>query len=207
MADFIDRAGSPGDRAGNQATVPCFQSSRATKGIEMSEFQKPDLLEVIEREGVLLKRRGRDSWGLCTLHEEKTPSFKVNSERQTFHCFGCGAHGDVIDFVRKLHGLSFSDALCYLGIRTGTYRPDPVKQRKRELLKTFRDWEIRTRRELTDEYRIIVQALVHCQTMDDVCKLAPMIDELPVIECKLDVLFYGSDRNKYELKNGRLPIS
>ena len=63
---------------------------------------------------VRLSRRGREYTGLCPFHSEKTPSFTVSEEKGFFYCFGCGAHGDVINFVMQADGLSFSDAVKYL---------------------------------------------------------------------------------------------
>ena len=51
---------------------------------------------------------------LCPLHNEKTPSFTIYRKSNTFHCFGCGAHGDAIELVQKLNNLSFVDAVKYL---------------------------------------------------------------------------------------------
>ena len=48
---------------------------------------------------VKLVRRGREATGLCPFHNEKTPSFTVNDEKGFYHCFGCGAHGDIISFI------------------------------------------------------------------------------------------------------------
>lgn len=60
---------------------------------------------------VRLQRRGREHLGLCPFHNEKTPSFTVNDDKAFFHCFGCGAHGDVIGFVMRTEGLSFPEAV------------------------------------------------------------------------------------------------
>lgn len=57
-----------------------------------------------------LKRKAGKLWGRCPFHEDKTPSFLVNADN-TYHCFSCGAHGDVIDLVMKLEGLSLADAV------------------------------------------------------------------------------------------------
>jgi DNA primase len=59
---------------------------------------------------VILKRSGNELAGLCPFHQEKGPSFYVYANGQRFHCFGCGAGGDVIDFVRALHGVSLPEA-------------------------------------------------------------------------------------------------
>ncbi|HXV24818.1 MAG TPA: DNA primase [Alphaproteobacteria bacterium] len=60
---------------------------------------------------VRLQRRGREHLGLCPFHNEKTPSFTVNDDKAFFHCFGCGAHGDVISFVMRTEGLGFPEAV------------------------------------------------------------------------------------------------
>jgi len=100
----------------------------------MQTMTKPDLIQFLQREGVELKPKGRVLWGKCVLHEDNTPSFKVDPERQTFHCFGCGAGGDVISFVQARRKVSFAEALGILGIRNGrTTRPDPDELKKREL--------------------------------------------------------------------------
>lgn len=60
---------------------------------------------------VKLTRRGREHQGLCPFHQEKTPSFSVVEEKGFYHCFGCGAHGNAIDFIMAVEGLPFADAL------------------------------------------------------------------------------------------------
>lgn len=68
---------------------------------------------------VKLNRKGREHWGCCPFHAERTPSFKANDQRQRFHCFGCGADGDVFKFISKLTGLSFAEAVDELAARAG----------------------------------------------------------------------------------------
>ncbi len=68
------------------------------------------LVSVIGRR-VKLTRKGRDHSGLCPFHNEKTPSFTVNEDKGFYHCFGCGAHGDVITFEMQTHHLSFPEAV------------------------------------------------------------------------------------------------
>ena len=68
------------------------------------------LADIIARR-VKLTRRGREHVGLCPFHKEKTPSFTVNEEKGFYHCFGCGEHGSVIDFVMKTEGLTFPEAV------------------------------------------------------------------------------------------------
>ena len=73
---------------------------------------------------VRVKRRGRNSVGLCPFHGEKTPSFTVYSETSSFYCFGCGAGGDVITFIKKIENLSYIDAVRFLADRAGLKMPD-----------------------------------------------------------------------------------
>jgi len=70
-------------------------------------------------ERVTLKKAGRNFKGLCPFHREKTPSFMVSSERQSFHCFGCGKGGSVIDFVMEYEHVDFLEALEELARRAG----------------------------------------------------------------------------------------
>ena len=77
-----------------------------------------DLVQIVG-EHVRLRKSGSNFIGLCPFHSEKTPSFHVHAERQFFYCFGCHAKGDVIHFVEKIEGLTFADALRWLGERYG----------------------------------------------------------------------------------------
>ncbi len=75
--------------------------------------QRADIVDVISTQ-VQLKKAGRTFKGLCPFHDEKTPSFIVNPDRQTYHCFGCGEGGNVISFVMKTENLDFPDAVKVL---------------------------------------------------------------------------------------------
>ena len=77
-----------------------------------------DITDIIG-ERVKLKRSGRGYIGLCPFHDEKTPSFHVYTDTQTYYCFGCQAAGDIFTFVMKSEGLSFSEALGLLADRAG----------------------------------------------------------------------------------------
>lgn len=73
---------------------------------------------------VRLQKRGRDHLGLCPFHNEKTPSFTVSEEKGFFHCFGCGAHGDVVGFAMRSEGLSFPEAVERLARDAGMTVPE-----------------------------------------------------------------------------------
>ncbi|WP_343225901.1 CHC2 zinc finger domain-containing protein [Luteolibacter marinus] len=66
-----------------------------------------------------VKRAGPSFKALCPFHNEKTPSFSINPQRQFFHCFGCGKSGDAITFVREYENLTFTDAVKKLASRAG----------------------------------------------------------------------------------------
>jgi len=167
---------------------------------------KPDIVPIIESEGIELRQRGRDFWALCPFHEDRTPSFKVSPERKSFHCFGCGEHGDGIDFVMKRRGISFVEALRALGLRRGRPSPpDPSVIRQRELKKAFDAWRRSYRIELSDES-------IHIHSLRQAAKdrqtplpeglvfiLAGELAKLPVIEHRLDVLFDGDEEAVFGL--------
>lgn len=79
---------------------------------------RSDIVDIIS-DYVELKRAGQNYKGLCPFHAEKTPSFMVNPDKQRFHCFGCGAGGDIISFVVKYENLSFQDSLKLLAKKAG----------------------------------------------------------------------------------------
>jgi DNA primase len=79
---------------------------------------KVDVVDFIS-DYVQLKKSGQNWKGLCPFHSEKTPSFMVNPAKQIFHCFGCGAGGDVISFVSKYENLSFGESLRLLAKKAG----------------------------------------------------------------------------------------
>lgn len=78
--------------------------------------QAVDIVEVIS-DYVQLKKQGRNYFGLCPFHGESTPSFSVTSDKQIFHCFGCGAGGNVFSFLMELEGISFQEAAIKLAAK------------------------------------------------------------------------------------------
>jgi DNA primase len=92
---------------------------------------RTDIVSVIG-EYVSLKRTGVNHKGLCPFHNEKSPSFNVNAQKQFFHCFGCGKSGDVISFVSELEGKSFMETLRELAKRGGVELPEERRSPKDE---------------------------------------------------------------------------
>ena len=93
------------------------------------------LADVIGRR-VRLTRKGREHSGLCPFHNEKTPSFTVSEEKGFYHCFGCGAHGDVIGFIMRSENLSFPEAVERLardaGLDVPVTSPEERQRAKRQ---------------------------------------------------------------------------
>lgn len=83
-------------------------------------------------EKVKLTRKGREYTGLCPFHNEKTPSFTVNEAKGFYHCFGCGAHGDIIKFEMEANNLPFMDALEKLANKAGLPMPKFSKEHSAE---------------------------------------------------------------------------
>ena len=82
-----------------------------------------DIVDLVSRY-VLLKRAGRNHKGLCPFHDEKTPSFNVSPDRQIYHCFGCQAGGDVVEFLMRHESLTFPEAVRTLAGECGVEVPD-----------------------------------------------------------------------------------
>ena len=82
-----------------------------------------DIIDVVGRH-VELKKAGINHKGLCPFHGEKTPSFIVSPSRQTYHCFGCGVHGDAVRFLTEFVGLGFVEAVQELAQQVGMAVPD-----------------------------------------------------------------------------------
>ena len=97
-----------------------------------------DIVDVISQY-VILKRSGRNFFGLCPFHKEKSPSFSVSPDKQIFHCFGCGVGGNVIHFVSKIENLDFRETLELLANRANITLPtldNSYKKKKKAMLKS-----------------------------------------------------------------------
>jgi DNA primase len=86
-----------------------------------------DIVDVIS-DYVNLNKKGKEYFGLCPFHQEKTPSFSVNQEKQVYNCFGCGSGGNVFSFLMQLEGLSFFETLEKLADRISLKLPDSLLQ-------------------------------------------------------------------------------
>lgn len=103
--------------------------------MDYSEMKKAiDITEYVGRYTELRKMPSGEYLGLCPIHKEKTPSFFVNRNKQLFHCMGCGASGDIIEFIKIIHGVNFRDAVQILEFESGKSpeeRPRILSEAKR----------------------------------------------------------------------------
>lgn len=168
-------------------------------------IDKPDIFAVMEREGIELKH-GK---ALCPFHDERTPSFTVSGKRQRFHCFGCGESGDVIDFIKKLHNLSFKDAISYLGVRPGhPVQINQAIQRRRSIQQSYEKAINKVYSRLCDRARhlngILLQVKNNPSTLTDAGAVlfAEQMGELAAIDHKLDILLTGTFEDQMLILKG-----
>ncbi len=114
---------------------------RYSEDIINEVFAENDIVDYVSQY-VKLKRSGRDYSGLCPFHGEKTPSFHVSQDKQLYHCFGCGASGNLVQFAMRIEGLDFVEALTLLADRAGIVLPedngvkdDIIHQKKQRIYK------------------------------------------------------------------------
>ena len=87
-----------------------------------------------------LGQRGKEWFGLCPFHQEKTSSFAVNPDKEVFHCFGCGKSGDAITLLRELEGKTFREAAAIVGKELDSLPSRQVKQRAKVLKQEYEEW-------------------------------------------------------------------
>jgi DNA primase len=156
-------------------------------------------------ECVALKRAGANMKGLCPFHAEKTPSFMVNPERQTFHCFGCGEGGDVLSFVTKYYNLTFPEALKELATRYQITLPekrftaaDQNKAEKRQKLFEINERAARMYHEFLTNHSEAAQARSYLAGRD--------ISEKMIIQFNLGYAPPGWDYLSNKVANSAIPL-
>jgi DNA primase len=148
-------------------TAPRAREGRvinSSSGVVAEIKAKLSVVDVVG-ETVALKRAGTIHKGLCPFHAEKTPSFIVTPERETWHCFGCGEHGDIFTFVMRRDGLDFREALSRLAEKAGvelsahTAGEDRRRRRLREALEAAIAWyrEVLLQARLADRARAYLE--------------------------------------------------
>jgi len=111
---------------------------RYGQGLLEEVLRRTDIVQLVGRR-VKLTRKGRVLWGLCPFHKENSPSFKVENERRTYHCFGCGAGGDAFKWLMEIEGLSFPESVEKLAGEAGVELPkwtpeDEAREEKKKSL-------------------------------------------------------------------------
>ncbi|WP_417596712.1 DNA primase [Oceanospirillum sp.] len=122
---------------------------------------RADIVDVVGS-AVKLKKSGRNWHGLCPFHNEKTPSFTVSQDKQFYHCFGCGAHGNAIGFLMEYDGLGYVEAIEDLAKQLGMEVPrdeNPTEAKKRQAAKKSAE----TLELATQFYRNSLQVAEGCQ--------------------------------------------
>ncbi|WP_226535210.1 DNA primase [Fictibacillus halophilus] len=113
-----------------------------------------DIVDVIS-DYVPLKKQGRNYFGLCPFHGEKSPSFSVSPEKQIYHCFGCGAGGNVFSFLMNIEGYSFIEAVTQLGKKSSIELPQ-MHQQNYSLKSTDE------KRKMADIHELLAKLYHHC---------------------------------------------
>lgn len=113
---------------------PHFKAANLTEFIEYLKSRL--ILSDIIGTRVKIMQRGRLKMALCPFHSEKSPSFHIKDEQGTYHCFGCGAHGDALSFLQEIEGVSFMEALeklaSLMGLTIPTFTDKPSKDESLE---------------------------------------------------------------------------
>jgi hypothetical protein len=98
---------------------------------DIADLDRAVILSDLVSRTVKLTKRGNAHWGLCPFHKEKTPSFEVRDLLGTYHCFGCGSHGDTIAWLMRIEKLSFADATARLQSASGIDLASHYRSHKR----------------------------------------------------------------------------
>ena len=156
---------------------------------------KPRLLQVMDSEGIKVDHHGKF---VCPFHDDTSPSGKVYGEH--WKCFGCGAHGDVIDIVMRMNDLTFQDAIEVLGLKGDKPRPEVIQRArsKREMISLLEKWRIQYMCALTDRLRDLMnlEAEIEEDPMidgEDPWDRVALTQEIPQIQYMIDTLM-GADR-------------
>ena len=160
---------------------------------------------------VHLTRKGNNLWGLCPFHNEKTPSFSVSPDKQIYHCFGCGADGDVIDFAAALYGLGKKEAAVQLaqdfGLSYEDWKPPgkakKPKPRQKSPEEQFQEAKNRCFRTLADYLHLLMawrtDYALHSPEEAFHPRFVEALQKQAHVEYLLDVLLFGETEEKAAL--------
>ena len=175
------------------------------------QIKQIDLPALATRDyGIKLVNRGESFTGLCPFHSERNPSFKIYRDENgkwRFHCFGCSAHGDAVDFIQRLHSLDFKNALNYSGINQGPLTKadrrkiaGAVRKRegRRQLISFFCQWQ----QAAVHHFSVLVRATYKAMgklTPENFDQCGHILQPLSTWEYWLDILTFGDDSEKFAL--------
>ncbi len=161
-----------------------------------------DLPDVVESAGIELKRSGSRYLGCCPFHEDKQPSFVVFPDGR-FHCFGCGAHGDVFDFTQAVYGCGLKEAMALLGVND--VKPSTSEEWKRieaerKAKAEFEQWRRRACDEVSTLCRVSRLLLAEIRDVESLEKYGVHYHGLPSYEYHLSILTSNDDQAKQKLR-------
>lgn len=154
----------------------------------MQKIIQPDIVEILSMEGLIIKNKKTT----CIFHDgDRSPSLTIYSASNTFHCFGCGAHGDTIGFIMRYKNFTFLRALAYLGLK-GKFRQTKQEQLKSAINKYYKEWERQYYIELLCLYRTIQNHKYKVTSLEEINERA--YHDENIIVHHLDILD-GDDRH------------
>ena len=134
-----------------------------------SHIDRPSLVEVVEQSGIHLRRAGKELVGLCPFHDEGTPSFSINPDKELFHCHGCQAGGDVFTYVMQLKGLTFVEAKSYLRVDGPRHFLKPMKPPERVAAGVIVAWSKKSSLALSFRMRLLARGMTGEEGADELC--------------------------------------
>lgn len=156
---------------------------------------KPDIVLTLQAEGIEIRR----NMAQCPFHDDRHPSMRIRNGK--YRCFACGVSGDVITFIQEYRGLSFPDALSYLGISSSNkkVRLDPKVARKKELVIRYEAWKTIYMNYLCDVLRKLDNLKMTATNMKTVETLAWAYHREPLWEHHFEIMLGRDEELKLEI--------
>ena len=181
-----------------------------------SQVKEIPIQDVIERFNITDLKRIGNSWeGLCPFHQERTPSFKIRSSKNSWKCFGCGEGGSSIDLIAKLHRLQPLEAAKLIaqeyGIAVSNVSPSKLKDYRKQkkmqkederLVKAFENWSKRASHNINYLQQLIRQSIKTCKVESDLDNVfIELVKKDYLFEHWKDILLFGTIEEKLNLYN------
>ncbi|MBM4135938.1 MAG: hypothetical protein FJ241_03815 [Nitrospira sp.] len=168
------------------------------RGTEVNLIDKPEISSVISKYSTL-RPVGKNLRGTCPFHAERNPSFFVRPYSQSYICYGCGARGDVIEFVMRMESVNFLEACKRLGIELKPKGKTRQELKKKELIKKFKTWCESYYDDLCSLYRTLQVAKDKAKTIEDVEALADFYHMESLWLYHIEILQGNNEEAKLEL--------